>query len=116
MGFNTDNFDKEFSLNQNRKKTSARGKLTSWLMILAGVAVIGGVVAARQPVLRQTDAGTRTTVSMPAGQMVAGEHLVYNAVNDEQGLLKTCWFWHRKSRLLPKQRVIQQNRQSLQTQ
>ena len=84
MGFNTDNFDKEFSLNQNRKKTSARGKLTSWLMILAGVAVIGGVVAARQPVLRQTDAGTRTTVSMPAGQMVAGEHLVYNAVNDEQ--------------------------------
>ena len=84
MGFNTDNFDKEFSLNQTRKKTSSRGKLPSWLMILAGVAVIGGVVAARQPVLRQTDAGTRTTVSMPAGQMVSGENLIYNAVNDKQ--------------------------------
>ena len=84
MGFNTDNFDKEFSLNQNRKKTSARGKLPSWLMILAGVAVIGGVVAARQPALRQTDTGTRTTVSMPAGQMVSGENLIYNAVNDEK--------------------------------
>lgn len=84
MGFNTDNFDKEFSLNQTRKKTSARGKLPSWLMILAGVAVIGGVVAARQPVLHQTDTGTRTTVSMPAGQMVSGENLIYNAVNDEQ--------------------------------
>ena len=84
MGFNTDNFDKEFSLNQTRKKTSARGKLPSWLMILAGVAVIGGVVAARQPALRQTDTGTRTTVSMPAGQMVSGENLIYNAVNDEQ--------------------------------
>ena len=84
MGFNTDNFDKEFSLNQTRKKTSARGKLPSWLMILAGVAVIGGVVAARQPVLHQTDTGTRTTGSMPAGQMVSGENLIYNAVNDEQ--------------------------------
>ena len=68
MDFKTDNFDKEFSLNQTRKKTAARGKLPSWLMILAGVAVIGGVVAARQPALRQTDSGTRTTVSMPAGK------------------------------------------------
>ena len=86
MDFNTNNFDKEFSLNQTRKKTSTRGKLPSWLMILAGVAVIGGVVAARQPALHQTDTdtGTRTTVSMPAGQMVSGENLVYNAVNDEQ--------------------------------
>lgn len=84
MDFKTDNFDKEFSLNQTRKKTAARGKLPSWLMILAGVAVIGGVVAARQPALRQTDSGTRTTVSMPAGEMVSGEHLVYNSVNDEQ--------------------------------
>ncbi len=84
MDFNTDNFDKEFSLNQNRKKTTARGKLPSWLMILAGVAVIGGVVAARQPAFHQTDTGTRTTVSMPAGEMVTGENLIYNAVNDEQ--------------------------------
>ena len=84
MDFNTDNFDKEFRLNQTKKKTSAGGKLPSWLMILAGAAVIGGVVAARQPALHQTDTGTRTTVSMPAGEMVTGENLIYNAVNDEQ--------------------------------
>ena len=40
MGFNTDNFDKEFSLNQNRKKTSARGKLPSWLMMAGGTVLL----------------------------------------------------------------------------
>lgn len=84
MDFKTDNFDKEFSLNQTRKKNVSGGKLPPWLLILAGVAVIAGVVVARQPALRQTDTGTRTTVSMPAGQMVSGENLIYNTVNDEQ--------------------------------
>lgn len=79
------NFDKEFSLNQKKKKSKrTRGKLPPWLMILAGTAVIGGVIAARQPAIHPADNGTHTAVNMPAGQMVSGDQLVYNTVNDHQ--------------------------------
>ena len=81
MEFKGDNFDKEFTLNKKsgkKRKKTPRAKLPSWLMILAGVAVIGGVVLARQPGIRPADDGTRTTVNMPASQMVSGDRLVYN--------------------------------------
>ena len=51
-----DSFDKEFRLENKTKKTgSSRRKLPSWLLILAGVAVIGGVVAAHQPAAYHSD-------------------------------------------------------------
>lgn len=80
MDFKGENFDKEFSLNkaQRKKKKAPQGKLPSWLLILAGVAVIAAVVIARQPGIRNADDGTRTTVNMPASQMVSGDQLVYN--------------------------------------
>ena len=52
-----DNFDKEFSLN-SKKKPAVRGKVPSWIMILAGVAVMAAVVIVKQPFVRPSDRGT----------------------------------------------------------
>ena len=79
----TDNFDKEFSLNK-KKNTAARGKMPSWIMILAGAAVITGVVAARQPLLRPTENGTRSSVQMPASTAITAEKAGFTGLNDEK--------------------------------
>ncbi len=79
---NVNNFDKEFSLNQ-KKKTGEKSKFPSWIMILVGVAVITGVVAAKQPVIRRSTNGTKASVSVPAGQTVTVNDAFYSGMNDE---------------------------------
>lgn len=78
---NNSNFDKEFSLNRE-KKTRKNGKFPSWIMILAGVAVIAGVVAAKQPVIRP-GTGTRASVNAPAATLTVSAAF-YNGMNDQQ--------------------------------
>lgn len=85
MEHKPDNFDKEFSLNNNKKNNkNSRGRIPSWLMILAGAAVIGGVVAARQPFVRPTENGTLSSVSIQATQPVSSDLTVYSGMNDQQ--------------------------------
>lgn len=79
---NTDNFDKEFSLNK-KQKTARRGKLPSWLMILAGAAVITSVVALKQPSVRKPEEGVRASVNLPAQTLVV-DTAGYNGMNDSQ--------------------------------
>ena len=84
MEFKPDNFDKEFNLNNNKKKNnSPRGKMPSWLMIMAGAATIGGVVAARQPMIR-TDLAARSAVNAPTAQSVSADVASYSALSDEK--------------------------------
>ncbi len=78
---NNSNFDKEFSLNRE-KKTGRSARIPSWIMILAGVAVIGGVVAAKQPVLN-TGTGTWSSINAPIGSTVTVSQAFYNGLNDE---------------------------------
>ena len=78
---NSSNFDKEFSLNRE-KKTGRSARIPSWIMILAGVAVIGGVVAAKQPVLK-TGTGTWSSINAPVGSTVTVSQVFYNGLNDE---------------------------------
>lgn len=85
MEFKSDNFDKEFSLNREKKtKTGGRGKLPPWLMILAGVAAISGAVAARQPAVHKTTNSTKAPMSVSASQSVSGDRAVYTGLNDSQ--------------------------------
>ena len=82
-----DTFDKEFRMEKKNKKkgSSSRGKFPSWLLILAGVAVIGGVVAARQPALRPVDNTARTSISLPTNQpAVAEQAAAVTGINDQQ--------------------------------
>ena len=82
-----DSFDKEFRLENKNKKSggSNRGKLPSWLLILAGVAVIGGVVAARQPALHTEENKAKTSINLPTSQPVAAEPAVsVSGINDQQ--------------------------------
>ncbi len=82
-----DSFDKEFQLENKNKKSggSSRGKLPSWLLILAGVAVIGGVVAARQPALRTTENTPKTSINLPTSQpAVAEPAMSVTGINDQQ--------------------------------
>ncbi|MBQ6481766.1 MAG: LPXTG cell wall anchor domain-containing protein [Anaerolineaceae bacterium] len=85
MEFKPDNFDKEFSLNKKKKKTNknSRGKMPSWLMILAGAAVIGGVIAAQQPALH-TASNTVTSVNVSTSQPVSVEPALFTGINDEK--------------------------------
>ena len=85
MEFKPDNFDKEFSLNKKKKKTNktSRGKMPSWLMILAGVAVIGGVIAAQQPALHTAN-NTVTSVNVSTSQPVSVEPALFTGINDEK--------------------------------
>ena len=87
MEFKPDNFDKEFSLNKNKNKkktkNSPRGKMPSWLMILAGAAVIGGVVAARQPASRTVN-NAFTSVAVSTAQSVSVEPALFTGINDEK--------------------------------
>jgi len=85
MEHKPDNFDKEFSLNNNKKNNKKpQRRIPSWLMILAGAAVIGGVVAARQPFVRPTETGTMSSVSIQATQPVPADLTVYSGMNDQQ--------------------------------
>ncbi|MBR6090238.1 MAG: hypothetical protein IKP86_09920, partial [Anaerolineaceae bacterium] len=84
MDFKTDNFDKEFDLNKQTAKKKGQGKLPSWLLILAGAAMIGGVVAARQPNTGTSETIPVRSVSLPAGETVSGDPLVFSGVNDEK--------------------------------
>ncbi len=79
---NNDNFDKEFSLNR-QKKSAGHGKFPSWIMILAGVAVIGGVVAAKSPVIRP-ETGTWSSINAPIGSTATVSQAFYNGMNDEK--------------------------------
>lgn len=82
-----DTFDKEFQMEKKnkKKKNSSRGKLPSWLLILAGVAVIGGVVAARQPSLRLVDNTTKTSITLPTTQPAAADPAAaITGINDQQ--------------------------------
>ena len=81
-----DTFDKEFRMeNKKKKKGSSRGKFPSWLLILAGVAVIGGVVAARQPSLRPVENTTKTSITLPTNQPAVAEQAAsITAINDQQ--------------------------------
>ena len=90
MEFKPDNFDQEFNLNKNKNKSknkkrskSPRGKIPSWLMILAGVAVIGGVVAARAPIAQTTNT-TKSAVVLPTAQPVIVDTTLYTGINDQQ--------------------------------
>ena len=85
MEFKPDNFDKEFSLNKKKKKTNktSRGKMPSWLMILAGVAVIGGVIAAQQPALHTAN-NIVTSVNVSTSQPVSVEPALFTGINDEK--------------------------------
>lgn len=85
MEFKPDNFDKEFNLNKKKKKTNknSRGKMPSWLMILAGVAVIGGVIAAQQPALHTAN-NTVTSVNVSTSQPVSVEPALFTGINDEK--------------------------------
>ena len=88
MEFKPDNFDKEFNLDKvknkdKKKKKNPRGKIPSWLMILAGVAVIGGVVAARAPIV-QTANTTKSAVMLPTVQPVIADTTLYSGINDQQ--------------------------------
>ena len=76
----TDNFDKEFRL-EKKTKSAARGKLPSWIMILAGAAVIGGVVAARQPAVRPVENGTRSSANV-SDNVVVADPAGYTGMND----------------------------------
>lgn len=76
-----DNFDKEFSVNQKTKK-APRGKLPSWIMILAGAAMITGVVVAKQPAVRQTDNGPKTSVNIQPTATAAAETAGFSEIND----------------------------------
>ena len=79
-----DNFDKEFSLN-SKKKPAVRGKVPSWIMILAGVAVMAAVVIVKQPFVRPSDRGTRAAVTIPGtGTGVSGQTAAYSGINDQQ--------------------------------
>ena len=81
-----DTFDKEFRMeNKKKKKGSSRGKFPSWLLILAGVAVIGGVVAARQPSLRPVDNTFKTSITLPTAQPAVAEQAAsVTGINDQQ--------------------------------
>lgn len=58
---NGDSFDREFTLN-SKKKTAAKGKLPSWLMILVGAAMIAAVVIVKKPAI-QPISGTRASIN-----------------------------------------------------
>lgn len=84
MEFKPDNFDKEFSFNKQKKtKKTSQGKMPSWLMILAGAAVIGGVIAAQQPALR-TENNTLATINVATSQPVSVEPALFTGINDEK--------------------------------
>lgn len=86
MDFKPDNFDNEFKMNKKTKKNGSvrKAKVPSWLLILAGVAVIGGVVAAKQPAVRTVDNTGRNSMVLPASQQITGDPAVISGVNDEQ--------------------------------
>lgn len=85
MEFKPDNFDKEFSLNNNKKKNNKyRGKIPSWLMILAGIAVIGGVVAARQPAIHPTDNNIRNATNNILTQTAVIDTAAFSPFNDQK--------------------------------
>ena len=77
---NPENFDREFSLN-SKKKTTGTGKLPSWIMILAGAAMIAAVVIVRKPAV-QPISGTKASVSVQAGEPVTGN--TYSITGDEK--------------------------------
>ena len=86
MEFKPDNFDQEFRLNDKKKKKNEkdpRGKIPSWLMILAGVAVIGGIVAARQPALHTANTA-QTSITVSTAQQVSFEPAIFTGINDEK--------------------------------
>ena len=86
MELKPDNFDQEFSLKDKKKKKNEkdpRGKIPSWLMILAGVAVIGGIVAARQPALHTTNTA-QTSITVSTSQPVSFEPAIFTGINDEK--------------------------------
>ena len=79
-----DNFDKEFRLNSD-KKAAVRGKIPSWIMILAGIAVIAAVVIVKQPFVRPSESGTKASLTVPgAGGTVTGQTAGFNGMNDQQ--------------------------------
>ncbi len=79
----SDNFDKEFSLNQKSKNTP-RGKLPSWIMILAGAAMITGVVLAKPPANHPAENGTKTSVTIQTEPTVVDETVSFGEVNDQK--------------------------------
>ena len=66
-----ENFDKEFRLNGNKKRSGA-GKIPSWIMILAGAAIIAAVVIVKQPVIRPVVSGTKASLTSQNSLTVQG--------------------------------------------
>ena len=67
----SENFDKEFSLTGGQKR-SAAGKIPSWIMILAGAAIIAAVVIVKQPAIRPVVSGTKASVNSQSNLIVQG--------------------------------------------
>ena len=73
----SENFDREFSLAGN-KKHSGTGRIPSWIMILAGAAIIAAVVIVRQPSVRQNVNVTRASVTSQNSLTVQGSESVFS--------------------------------------
>lgn len=71
-----ENFDKEFGLNGNKKR-SAAGKIPSWIMILAGAAIIAAVVIVKQPAIRPVVNGTKASLTSQNNLTVQGNDNVF---------------------------------------
>lgn len=66
-----ENFDREFQLNGNKKR-SGSGKIPSWIMILAGAAIIAAVVIVKQPAIRPVVSGTKASLTSQNSLTVQG--------------------------------------------
>ena len=65
----------------SKKKTTGTGKLPSWIMILAGAAMIAAVVIVRKPAV-QPISGTKASVSVQTGAPLPGN--TYSITGDEK--------------------------------
>ena len=71
-----ENFDKEFRLSGNKKRSVA-GKIPSWIMILAGAAMITAVVVAKQPAIRPVVSGTKASVTSQNSLTLQGSDKIF---------------------------------------
>ena len=73
----SENFDKEFSMT-GAKKRSAAGRIPSWIMVLAGAAIIAAVVIVKQPAIRPVTTGTKASVTSQNSLTVQGNGNIFS--------------------------------------